>query len=517
MSHHHRPLAPRARRPRGAETARKPWTVLALALVAQVLVVLDISVVNTALPTIGRSLDLESSDMQWMVTAYLLMSGGGLLLGGRIADLLPRRRIFMTGMLVFTAASLASGFASSAGRAHRGSRRPGRRRRADDAGRAVADHDHLPGRPASPRPRALGSHRRSRHRRRCRRGRRPHHLGRLAGHLLGQRARSASSPSSWRRTSCRAQPAAARSFAQFDVARRGHRRDRPRRADVRHLRHRDPRLDLGPDRRRAGRRRRPAHRLRPRRAPLRAAAGPPAHLVDQAPGRRHRRHARRHRACSSARCSSARSSCRRCWATPRSRPDWASCRWPPRWSSAPTSRPTSALTSPPGSSPVSVSSSPAGGALLLSRATSDASYAVDLLPGLVVARSRRRHGVRRGVRLRHGRHPRRARRHGLGLHDDRPRGRRRPRRGRPLDDRHLGRRAHHGRRGSGRLQPRCTRRCRDRRGLRRLRRRPHAGDAVAAADTCTCTEPTRRRRACALAGDRSQRSSASSPAQLRWG
>ena len=63
--------------------------VLALALVAQILVVLDISVVNTALPTIGESLDLQGSDLQWMVTAYLLMSGGGLLLGGRIADLLP--------------------------------------------------------------------------------------------------------------------------------------------------------------------------------------------------------------------------------------------------------------------------------------------------------------------------------------------------------------------------------------------------------------------------------------------
>jgi EmrB/QacA subfamily drug resistance transporter len=86
-----------------------------LALVAQVLVVLDISVVNTALPTIGTELDLGSSDMQWMVTAYLLMSGGGLLLGGRLADLLPRRRIFMAGMLVFTAASLASGFATGAG------------------------------------------------------------------------------------------------------------------------------------------------------------------------------------------------------------------------------------------------------------------------------------------------------------------------------------------------------------------------------------------------------------------
>jgi MFS family permease len=61
------------------------WAVLALALVAQVLVVLDISVVNTALPTIGADLQLSSSDLQWVVTAYLLMSGGGLLLGGRIA------------------------------------------------------------------------------------------------------------------------------------------------------------------------------------------------------------------------------------------------------------------------------------------------------------------------------------------------------------------------------------------------------------------------------------------------
>jgi len=96
------------------DSSRRPWTVLALALTAQILVVLDISVVNTALPTIGRSLHLASSDLQWMVTAYLLMSGGGLLLGGRIADLLPRHRVFMTGMFVFTVASLVSGFASSA-------------------------------------------------------------------------------------------------------------------------------------------------------------------------------------------------------------------------------------------------------------------------------------------------------------------------------------------------------------------------------------------------------------------
>ena len=93
---------------------RKSWAVLALALTAQILVVLDISVVNTALPAIGKSLHLDSSDLQWLVTAYLLLSGGGLLLGGRIADLLPRRRVFLTGMTIFTSASLFSGFAGNA-------------------------------------------------------------------------------------------------------------------------------------------------------------------------------------------------------------------------------------------------------------------------------------------------------------------------------------------------------------------------------------------------------------------
>src|SRR3954466_13833700 len=90
---------------------RRPWTILVLALVAQVLVVLDISVVNTALPAIGHALSLRSGDLQWLVTAYLLLSGGGLLLGGRIADLLPRKRIFLTGLGIFTTASLVSGFA----------------------------------------------------------------------------------------------------------------------------------------------------------------------------------------------------------------------------------------------------------------------------------------------------------------------------------------------------------------------------------------------------------------------
>ena len=93
---------------------RKSWVVLALALAAQILVVLDISVVNTALPSIGRDLHLAGSDMQWVVTAYLMMSGGGLLFGGRIADLLSRKTVFLTGLAVFTIASIVSGFADGA-------------------------------------------------------------------------------------------------------------------------------------------------------------------------------------------------------------------------------------------------------------------------------------------------------------------------------------------------------------------------------------------------------------------
>jgi EmrB/QacA subfamily drug resistance transporter len=93
---------------------RRPWTVLAITLAAQVLVVLDISVVNTALPTIGADLHLDGGDLQWLVTAYLMMSGGGLLLGGRIADLLSRRTVFLVGLAVFTVASILSGFAGTA-------------------------------------------------------------------------------------------------------------------------------------------------------------------------------------------------------------------------------------------------------------------------------------------------------------------------------------------------------------------------------------------------------------------
>jgi EmrB/QacA subfamily drug resistance transporter len=83
-------------------------------LLAQFMVILDVSVVNVALPSIGRALDFTSGDYQWVVSAYVLFSGGLLLLGGRLADLMERRAVFLTGLTVFTVASLASGFATSA-------------------------------------------------------------------------------------------------------------------------------------------------------------------------------------------------------------------------------------------------------------------------------------------------------------------------------------------------------------------------------------------------------------------
>jgi EmrB/QacA subfamily drug resistance transporter len=96
-----------------ADTPRRPWTVLALMLAAQVMVVLDVSVVNVALPSIASDLHLTSADYQWAVSAYVLLSGGFLLLGGRMADLFDRRRMFLTGLAVFTLGSLASGLAAS--------------------------------------------------------------------------------------------------------------------------------------------------------------------------------------------------------------------------------------------------------------------------------------------------------------------------------------------------------------------------------------------------------------------
>jgi EmrB/QacA subfamily drug resistance transporter len=91
------------------------WIALALLCVAQFVVVLDASIVNVALPTIGEALNFTESSLPWVLNAYVLTFGGFLLLGGRLADLLGRRRLFMGGLILFAVASLAGGLASDSG------------------------------------------------------------------------------------------------------------------------------------------------------------------------------------------------------------------------------------------------------------------------------------------------------------------------------------------------------------------------------------------------------------------
>jgi EmrB/QacA subfamily drug resistance transporter len=89
------------------------WRAFSLLAVAFFMTIVDIAIVNVALPTIGRKLQFSEANLQWVVTAYGLTFGGFLLLGGRAADLLGRRRVLMIGLAVFTAASLACGLAAT--------------------------------------------------------------------------------------------------------------------------------------------------------------------------------------------------------------------------------------------------------------------------------------------------------------------------------------------------------------------------------------------------------------------
>jgi EmrB/QacA subfamily drug resistance transporter len=95
------------------ETTQRKWLALALLATVQFMVVLDIAIVNVALPSIQVDLGFSQENLQWVISAYALFFGGFLLLGGRAADLLGRRRLFIAGLVVFSAASMASGLAWS--------------------------------------------------------------------------------------------------------------------------------------------------------------------------------------------------------------------------------------------------------------------------------------------------------------------------------------------------------------------------------------------------------------------
>jgi EmrB/QacA subfamily drug resistance transporter len=94
---------------------RRRWAALAVIVAAQFMVVLDVAIVNVALPSIRTDLNFSQESLQWVITAYSILFGGVLLLGGRLADLLGRRRLFIAGLALFTAASLLDGLAWSEG------------------------------------------------------------------------------------------------------------------------------------------------------------------------------------------------------------------------------------------------------------------------------------------------------------------------------------------------------------------------------------------------------------------
>ena len=96
-----------------ADTDRTKWYALALLAMTQFVIILDASIVNVALPSIGTDLELSQDDLSWVVNAYTLTFGGFLLLGGRLADLLGRRRMFITGLILFGLASLGGGLAQT--------------------------------------------------------------------------------------------------------------------------------------------------------------------------------------------------------------------------------------------------------------------------------------------------------------------------------------------------------------------------------------------------------------------
>src|SRR5882757_6796331 len=89
-------------------------SLLVLLCIAQLMVILDISAVNVALPDIAKDLSIAAGDISWTITSYSLIFGSLLLLGGRAADLLGRRRVFLAGLTVFTLSSLASAVAGGA-------------------------------------------------------------------------------------------------------------------------------------------------------------------------------------------------------------------------------------------------------------------------------------------------------------------------------------------------------------------------------------------------------------------
>ena len=124
--------------------AAKPAVALAIMLGAQLMIILDATVVNIALPHIQAGLGFSSTSLSWVLNGYTLTFGGLLLLGGRVGDILGRRRTFLAGIIIFTLASLAGGGAGTAGSTaldHRDRNQERGRRHGEDDHQLRAEHD----------------------------------------------------------------------------------------------------------------------------------------------------------------------------------------------------------------------------------------------------------------------------------------------------------------------------------------------------------------------------------------
>src|SRR2546428_9017833 len=96
-------------------TRHRPNLILALLCAAQFMLILDIAIVNVALPSIQRTLGLSAESIQWVIGGYALTFGGFLMLGGRLADVVGRRRMFLAGFVLFLRGSIVGGFSPSGG------------------------------------------------------------------------------------------------------------------------------------------------------------------------------------------------------------------------------------------------------------------------------------------------------------------------------------------------------------------------------------------------------------------
>ena len=123
---------------------RSRWLALYVLCTGVLMIVLDVTVVNVALPSIQTDLGFSGSGLAWVVNAYLIAFGGLLLLAGRIGDLVGHKRVFLGGLVVFTLASLVCGLSQSQTMLVVRALRAGRRRRDDLGGRARDDRDDVP-------------------------------------------------------------------------------------------------------------------------------------------------------------------------------------------------------------------------------------------------------------------------------------------------------------------------------------------------------------------------------------